>query len=64
MIVNYGRMGTYLRAGNPIACRYCVHLGEQLGDELGTARCLEKLQLTRLDGHCTSFWREVGTDDA
>lgn len=64
IIVNYGRIGMYDAAGTVIECRYCVHLGERLPDRDDYARCIEHKKPTPLRSRCTSFWREVGTDDA
>lgn len=64
LLVPYGRIGIYVSAGNVVECRYCMHLGAQLDDGSGRANCVEHNKLTPLTARCTSFWREVGTDDA
>lgn len=64
LLVPYGRIGIYVSAGNVVECRYCIHLGAKFEDGSGRARCDEHKRITTLESRCTSFWREVGTDDA
>lgn len=55
--VNYGPMGKFTRAGNIVACRYCVHYEP-------TGWCQMTAETKRPGERCIPhFEREVGSDD-
>lgn len=54
MLVNYGRIGKYLREGKDVACRSCKHIGEEKS-ETGRLFCPLKRWWVRPEDNCTSF---------